>query len=347
MHQVMENKEPRGSISAKNGLILGVVFAFAFTLLIWYLGPDLRHFIVTFQSRIETWYYPWQLPSRDGAGMTVVWGLYLAHQGLVWSLIYWAQKNLLTEKTQPATKLLKYNLTAFAVNIVFTFLHLAQTHIWFDGLAKDTPILTSQGSVIIMLAIILVIENARRGLILGKRAGKPFTPSVMSWFRHNHMYIIAWALVYTFWFHPMATDPQLLSGFFYMFLLFTQMSLAYTWVHIDKRWIVLLESFVAIHAVFVAVYNTLFFGGPDMWPMFFSGFAFMFVFTYIYAFKQPRWVNGIVTAIYAAFIVWLYAPFGYARGFSIALRLEALWIPIILYGLAIAFAGVAYLKIRK
>jgi hypothetical protein len=81
--------------------------------------------------------------------------------------------------------------------------------------------------------------------------------------------------------------------------------------------------------------------------MFFSGFAFMFVFTYIYAFKQPRWVNGAVTAIYAAFLVWLYAPFGYARGFSIALRLEALWIPIILYGLAIAFAGVAYLKIRK
>jgi hypothetical protein len=132
-----------------------------------------------------------------------------------------------------------------------------------------------------------------------------------------------------------------------MFLLFTQMSLAYTWVHLDKRWIVLLESFVAIHAVFVAVNNTIFFGGPDMWPMFFSGFAFMFVFTYLYAFRQTRWVYGAVTVIYVAFLVWLYAPFGYARGFSIALRFEALWIPIILYGLTIAFAGVAYLKIRK
>ena len=77
----------------------------------------------------------------------------------------------------------------------------------------------------------------------------------------------------------MATDPQPLSGFFNMFLPFTQMSLAYTWVHVDKRWVVLLESFVAIHAVFVAAYNTIFFVGPDMWPMFFSGFSFMFFFT--------------------------------------------------------------------
>jgi hypothetical protein len=102
---------------------------------------------------------------------------------------------------------------------------------------------------------------------------------------------------------------------------------AYTWIHIDKRWIVLLESFVAIHAVFVAVYNTIFFGGPDMSPMFFSGFSFMFVFIYLYAFKQSRWVYGVITAVYVVFLVWLYAPFGYARWFSIALRLRALACP--------------------
>jgi hypothetical protein len=53
-------------------------------------------------------------------------------------------------------------------------------------------------------------------------------------------------MIYTFWFHPMATNPQLLSGFFYMFLLFTQLMLAWTPLHLDKRWIVLFESYVAI-----------------------------------------------------------------------------------------------------
>lgn len=272
--------------------------------------------------------------------MTVVWGLYLANQFAVWGIIRWAQHNLVEQKTHPTGTLTRYNFVAFGVVTFFSLLHLIQTHIWFDGLAKDVPILTSQGSVIIMLAIVLVIENPRRGIIFGKRVGKPFTAQVSAWFRHNHMYIIAWALVYTFWFHPMATDPQLLTGFFYMFLLFAQMSLAYTWVHVAR-------AFVAIHGAIVAYFNTQFFASADIWPMFFTGFAFIFVFTYIYALKAPKWIFGAVTASYAAFLVWLYAPFGYGRSLTNLIRLEMLWIPIILYGLAALFAAVIYLKERK
>jgi len=163
------------------------------------------------------------------------------------------------------------------------------------------------------------------------------------------MYIIAWALEYTFWFHPMASDPQLLSGFFYMFLLFTQVSLAYTRVHIDKRWIIILETYVAFHAVIVAVYNTAFFQSADMWPMFFSGFAFMFVFTYLYALNVQKKVRWAVTLLYFAFITWLYipTPIGLGRDISLLLRLEFLWIPLILYGLAAGFAGLVYLKTKK
>jgi len=238
---------------------------------------------------------------------------------------------------------------ALFVNVSFVFAHLVQTHLWFDGLAQDVPILTSQGSVIVMLVIILIIENQRRGLFLGRKAGKPFTAQVSAWFRSSHKYIVAWALVYTFWFHPMVADPQLLSGFFYMFLLFTQVSLAYTSIHLDRRWIILLESFVAIHAVIVAIFNTVFFDSADMWPMFFSGFAFMFVFTYMYALKAPKLVYGAVTAIYAGFLAWLYLPkpIGLGRSLSALMRLEMLWIPIVLYGLAALFAGLAYLKIRR
>jgi hypothetical protein len=147
----------------------------------------------------------------------------------------------------------------------------------------------------------------------------------------------------------MAGDPQLLTGFLYMMLLFTQVSLAYTWIHVDRKWIVFLEGFVGLHALFVAVYNTYQHGSSDMWPMFFSGFAAMFVFTGLYAFKVRRIIYLAVTCAWVLLLAWIYAPapYGYARPLSGLMRLEPLWIPIILYLLAIAFAGAAYLKIRK
>jgi hypothetical protein len=147
----------------------------------------------------------------------------------------------------------------------------------------------------------------------------------------------------------MATDPQLLTGFFFMFLLFTQMTLAYTRVHLDLRWLVTLQSWVAIHAVFVAVYNTLYFGSADMWPMFFSGFAFMFVFTYMYALNLSKRLQVLITAGYLLFVVFIYipSPYGLGRDPSFLLRLEFLWIPLVLYGLAALFAGVVFLGLKN
>ena len=145
----------------------------------------------------------------------------------------------------------------------------------------------------------------------------------------------------------MAVDPQLISGFLYMFLLFTQVSLAYTTIHLNPKWIILLESYVAGHALIVAVYNTAFFGSADIWPMFFAGFTFMFIFTQMYALKLSKTAYNAITLLYIAFIVWLYAPFGFGRATTNLLRLEMLWIPIILYGLAAAFAAVAYIYQRQ
>lgn len=327
----------------------GVVFAFGFAFLIWALGPYLKHFTDTLILRNDlSWYY-WKLPIRDSWGMLIVWAMYLAHQFSIWLTIYYAQKNRGGFRSTFIQGIPKYTLYVLVINVVFVILHLIQTHVWFDGLAQDTPILSSQGSVIVMLAIVLILENPRRGFFIGRKAGKPFTAQIVGFFRRTHMYIFAWALVYTFWFHPMATDPQLISGFFYMFLLFTQVTLAWTWIHLDKRWIILLESYVAIHAVIVAIWNTEFFGGAVMWPMFFTGFAFMFVFTYMYAFKVSAKAYWFVTAIYAGFLVWLYLPVpsGFGRSVVNLTRLEFVWIPLILYGLASVFAALAYLKIRK
>lgn len=326
-----------------------IIFAVVFTFIIWILGPLLEPFISTF---IETDpgadYYYWQLQTRDFMTMLIVWGFYLAHQFSIWGAIFWAQRNLTAFKTRPTTGLTTYNWATLMINGIFIVLHLVQTHIWFDGLAQDVPIWTSQGSVIIMLVLILIIEHPRRGLFMGRKLNKPISAQVSGFFRRNHQYVIAWALVYTFWFHPMTYDPQLITGFFYMFLLFTQVSLAYTVIHVKRGWIVLLESFVGVHAFFVAVYNTLMtpISSADMWPMFASGFAFMFVFTYMYTFKVKREVRWAVILAFLLVQAWIYLPStlgGYVgREPSRLLMFEPLWIPIILYLLAIVFSAIIY-----
>ena len=327
----------------------GIIFSLLFTLLIWILGPNLNHFIVTFVPFQGGFSYYWKLPIRNFWTMAIIWAFYLSNQFLIWGVIYWAQKNLTKQKTNPTYDLTKYNLVVIAIMVFFIFLHLIQTQIWFDGLAQDTPILSSMGSVIILLSMVIILMNPIRGVLLGRKASKPYTAIVTDFFRHNHMYIFSWALIYTFWFHPMASYPQLLSGFFYMFLLFTQMSLAYTRVHLDVRWIVTLESWVAIHALIVAFFNTQYFGSVDIWPMFFTGFAFMFVFTYMYALHIKKSTRIIITALYFAFLIWLYIPkpYGLGRDPSFLYRLEFLWIPIILYGLSLLFAGVVYLWYKR
>jgi len=346
----MINQELRSSKQPALYLwLFGFMFAIVFTLVIWLLGPNLEHFVKTFlPDQGASWYF-WKLPARDFWGMAVAWVLYLAHQFAIWILIYFAAKNLHGFRDTWKWGLPKFSLVALPVNLVFVCLHLLQTHVWFDGLAQDVPIFTSQYSVIIMLAVVLILENPRRGLFLGIKAGKPFTPQVTAFFRRIHMYVFAWALIYTFWFHPMAADPQLVSGFIYMFLLFTQMSVAWTWIHLERKWIVLLESYVAIHAAVVAIFNTSFFNSPAMWPMFFSGFAFMFIFTYMYAFRVKRFIYFLAIAVYILFLAWLYIPepVGYGRSLQNLMRLEFLWIPLILHALAWIFAGLAYLKIRK
>ncbi len=332
--------------------VLLLIISMVFTALIWLVGPLVQPWYDQLvPDKGSDWYY-WKLPTRIDTTMLIVWLLYLSHQLLIWGAIYWASRHLTQFKSVPSQKLTKYNYFVILVTVVFIVLHVLKTVFLFDGLAQDVPIWTSQGSVILMLVIVLIIEHPRQGIILGRKAGKPFTAQVSGFFRRNHQYIIAWALVYTFWFHPAVNDPQLLSGFFYMFLLFTQMALAYTPIHIDRRWIVTLESWVAIHAVFVAYFNTAFpdIGSADMWPMFFSGFAFMFVFTYMYALNMKKQYRWIVTLLYIGFLVWLYLPVqlgGYGRDLSRLMMIEFLWIPIVLYGLAAVFALVAYIFLGR
>ena len=330
----------------KKLFIAGSLFSGLFIILIWVLGPLLQRFELG--PDLGASHYYWQLPVPDSMGQLIVWGLYLTHQISLWILIFWGQKNYTKLKDQAKTGLTTYNWIALGINGLFIYLHLLQTHLFYDGLAQDVPIWTSQGSVIVMLAFLLIMQNRQRGLILGKKMGRPFSTEVAKFFRNSHMYIFSWALAYTFWFHPMDSDPQLLSGFLYMFLLFTQISLAYTNFHLNRKWIILLESFVAIHAVVVAINNTLTFSSSDMWPMFLSGFTFMVVMTYLFGLRMKSLWRWVIFGLFTSYLLWLYIPIplGYGRDITYFFRMEVLWIPIVLYGLAILFAGVVYLFLK-
>ena len=59
---------------------------------------------------------------------------------------------------------------ALTTNAVFIVLQVAQTHLWYGGLAQDVSIFGTQGSVVVLLVWVLLRENSRRGLFFGKRA---------------------------------------------------------------------------------------------------------------------------------------------------------------------------------
>jgi len=321
-----------------------IIFITVEVVLIFTLEPLLRLNFPPLNPDTGPIDYYWKLNVRDTLSMIFTWTFYGAHQLSVWLVIFWAHKNY-REKKLDAKKLLKYTTMMVVILIGITLLHLIQTHVWYDGLAQDVPILTSQGSVIIMLSILLVMQNPKRGLFFGIKEKKLMRPEVVKTMMTSHQVIFSWALVYTFWFHPMDSSPALLSGFFFMGLLFIQMVLAYTHMHVNKWWLLILESHVAIHATIVAIAQWLDFGSNQMWQMFLLGFLAMLIFTYIHGLGLKNWVRWLIVVAYFIFLVFIYVPlpFGFGRDIAYFFRLEFLWIPLILFLIAFIAAALAHI----
>lgn len=266
------------------------------------------------------WYY-WKLPKRDTWTMIIVWTFYLLHQFYVWRLIYLMQFGDNSKRD-------KYRAYLMLGNVGFIALHIIQSHIWYDGLAQDVPVISSQGSVIIMLVLVIIMESPRRGIFFGGKIKKlPLLPDINSsvkFIRKYHGYFIAWALVYTFWYHPTISTPGHLVGFFYMFLLFIQMTMLYTPVHMNKYWTFVLEILVLFHGTMVAIGQA-----NNMWPMFLFGFATMAVVTQIYGLGLKRNYIRVIHAIYLIGVVVVFG--GYTGHRTLGEVHQVLWIPIIEY----------------
>jgi hypothetical protein len=261
------------------------------------------------------WYY-WKLPQPTFWSRATSWTFFLVHQVALWAGIWWAQNR----KQHYSSVLHPINYWLLGVNVFFIALHFIQTYIWYDGLAQDTPIWSSQAAVVVLLVVVLIMETPRRGLFFGKPV--PFRHEFVRIMRRYHGYFFAFAAVYTFWFHPMEATWGHLIGFFYMFLLLLQSSLIYNRAHVNRWWTFTLEVMVLPHGAIVAWIQ-----GKGMWPMFLFGFAGILLITQLHGLPVGRWTKR---AVYLAFLGSVLAVYGLTdRGFG---RLdEIIRIPVIDY----------------
>lgn len=318
-----QNK-PEKTLTASRGdlraLWAGILFSLAFTGLIWWAGQWLQN-IPHLPDQGAAWYY-WKLPQPTFWSRASAWGLYLLHQVSIWGLIYYAQ----TRVKRYTTGLHPVNWAALGINAAFILLHFIQTHIWYDGLAQDVSIFSSQGAVIVLLVWVLLMENSRRGLFFGKKV--PISKQIGRFARKYHGYFFAWAIIYTFWYHPTEATLGHLVGFFYMFLLLLQGSLFFTRIHINRWWTLTQEALVGVHGALVAVMQ-----GNQLWPMFAFGFAGIFVITQMHGVGLSRRARVSLAAIYILLTLAVYNTRGWVQ------LNEIIRIPLIEYLAVFILAG--------
>jgi hypothetical protein len=308
----MSTEHPRIQVAASRALLFGVIFSFGFTVLIWIAGSRLNAFELRPDRHVAFW-YPWVTNAPTILTRLSAWGLYAAHQLTVWGLIWYAQ----SKKMKYSSSLSRVNVIALLANAVFITLHFVQTHVFFDGLAMDVPEQSSQWSVILLLVIVLLMENQRRGLFFGRQVKGSVMKESARALRKYHGYYFAWATIYTFWYHPMVSTPGHLVGFFYIFLLMLQGSLFFTRMHVNKWWMVTQEVLVLFHGTLVALSNA-----PHLWQMFCFGFAGLFVVTQMHGLGLSRSVRGVFLAAYVIGALCVFSDIGLGKIHQIT------WIPI-------------------
>ncbi len=288
------------SMLSNRVVLWGVVASAVLTGLVWVAGQRLQG-VELLPDQGASWYY-WKLPEPTVWTRLSAWLGYAGHQLALWGVIYYAQ----TRVRRYTSGLHRVNVVALAVNFGFILLHQVQTQVFYDGLAQDVSIFSSQGSVVLLLVVVLLMENRRRGLFAGRPA--PISAGVVDFARRYHGYLFSWAAVYTFWYHPMETTSGHLIGFFYMFLLLLQGSLFLTRAHTNRWWTLTLELLVAAHGTLVAVMST---GPGGLWPMFLFGFLGVFILTQMHGLGLGIRTRWTLAAGYAAAVVAVYAVRGW------------------------------------
>jgi hypothetical protein len=247
-------------------------------------------------------WYLWQLSEPTFWTRLSAWLPYALHQLSIWYLIAAARK----ARPRYIFGLHSFNVWALGINAFFIVLHVVQTRLFYDGLAQDVHEMTSMGSVILMLLLILLMENGRRGLFFGRKvASLEATGEIV---RRYHGYYFSWAIIYTFWYHPVEMTSGHLVGFAYMMLLMLQSSLFFTRFHTNRWWTMFLETLFVVHGAIVAFFIVQQ-GQTGPWAMFLFGGVATFLITQLHGLGLGRTgklaialpLLGVMAAFYSVF----------------------------------------------
>jgi len=195
----------------------------------------------------DMWYF-WQLEDPTFWTRLSAWVPYVLHQVGMWYLIARGQQ----QRPKYIFGLHSFNVWAILLNAGFMLVHIVQTKFFYDGLAQDVHESSSMMSVILMLLLIMVMENNRRGLFFGYKVKPLF--EVGDVVKRYHGYYFSWAIIYTFWYHPVELTQGHIAGFAYMSLLLLQSSLFFTRFHTNRWWTVALETLFTVHGALVAYF---------------------------------------------------------------------------------------------
>ena len=230
--------------------------------------------VVLAPDRGVFWYF-WQLQEPTFWTRLSAWLPYCLHQIAIWYLIAKARE----ARPRYIFGVHSFNVRALIVNTFFVIVHIVQTKIFYDGLAQDVHEATSMMSVVLMLFLILLMENGRRGLFFGKSVRG--LRAVGDTVKRYHGYYFSWAIIYTFWYHPVELTSGHLAGFAYMMLLLLQSSLFFTRFHVNRWWTMSLETIFVIHGAIVA-YFIMNEGDNGPWSMFLFGGVATFLITQLH-----------------------------------------------------------------
>jgi hypothetical protein len=293
-------------------LWLGAGASAAACLLMAYGARDLKVIYTPHSGRPGD--YRWISLNPSTAGRLTAWAGYAAHQLGLWACIYVMQR----ERLAYGAAMRPVNWTALGVNAAGVLLHYLHTKRFYDGLAADVPEGSALGSVAFMLMLTLVLEAPRRGLAFGsRRVGLP--KELIYLVRRYHGYLFSWAVIYTFWYHPMEPRSGHVLGFFHTLLLLIQASLPFTRAHLNRRWTAALELMVLPHAVTTAVMNR-----NRLAPMFAFGFSGMALIAQMHGVGLSRRVKISAYLAYGTALLGYYGRRGELRKAVDVLRVPAL-----------------------
>lgn len=305
----------------RNNILSAFLLSTALTVVVWLTGDVLHSRFDIVNVKYYAFFYQWQTRNPTFISYLTAWVGYALHNIIVWLIIFLAKK----EKPKFTSGFQWFNWAMLAVNLGFFGVHWIQTQIWYDGLAIAVPEVTSQGSVILMLVFILILEAPRRGLFFGRKI--KFHERFLKIVREYHGYIFSWAVIYTFWYHPMENTFGHLAGFFYMFLLLSQSVLIFNRVHINKWWTFALEALVLVHGTAVAIFQ-----GKGMWPMFAFGFGALIVLTQMHGLGLNTLTKRLLATGFLIAALATYALLG-----RLPMIHQVTWIAITEYGLVAVF----------